>query len=297
LADDGYPEYNKYKKFRELIRTTGIKFKKQQRKAKEKNFGRVNNAAGSRFWTQAKSNDDTESDRTRAASSSSYRGRGESSASGGSSMFKRGGSSRKSIKFNLKENINDARPAIYIFDFNTVEMVLLMCAIIVSLAGMMFSSQRFDDRPDLVAQRDAVTIIALLIIVFSLIYYFVVFLSELAPKTTYACLRPLLDTANYENKQEKIRTNSITLTGNPLLQQDDTETFGNGTKQIDKYMNATHTQIEDAQKENESLKAKLEAKKREAEKVAGIATEVSTLNSVNPMMMAPQSDSESEDED
>ena len=74
----------------------------------------------------------------------------------------------------------------YFFDYNTVEQVLLACAIFVSLAGVMFESDRFDDDKNgsLVKenryawQRDMITYITGTVVIFSFVYYFFVFTSE-----------------------------------------------------------------------------------------------------------------------
>ena len=74
----------------------------------------------------------------------------------------------------------------YFFDYNTVEQVLLACAIFVCLAGVMFESDRFDDAENgsLVTQnryawqRDMITFATGFVIIFSLVYYFFVFTSE-----------------------------------------------------------------------------------------------------------------------
>eukprot|EP00505_MAST-04D_sp_SCG-Rhode-Island_P001045 Stramenopile-MAST_4_protein_1045 len=80
----------------------------------------------------------------------------------------------------------------YFFDYNTVEQVLLACSIFICLAGVMFESDRFeeDEQGALVTgrfdwQREMITFAASGIILFSLVYYFLVFVSEvfgIAPK-------------------------------------------------------------------------------------------------------------------
>jgi len=66
----------------------------------------------------------------------------------------------------------------YFFDYNTVETVLLGCAIFVCLSGIMFESGRFDDRPDIQYQRDLITWLVFLVIFGSIVYYMIVFASE-----------------------------------------------------------------------------------------------------------------------
>ena len=81
----------------------------------------------------------------------------------------------------------------YFWDFNTVEQVLLSCAILVCLSGVMFESDRFsnDDANRYIWQRTTLTYAVILIVVFSLLYYFAVFLSEVmgyTPKWVKECL-------------------------------------------------------------------------------------------------------------
>ena len=80
----------------------------------------------------------------------------------------------------------------YFFDYNTVEQVLLACSIFICLAGVMFESDRFeeDEQGALVTgrfdwQREMITFASSGIILFCLVYYFLVFVSEvfgIAPK-------------------------------------------------------------------------------------------------------------------
>ena len=73
---------------------------------------------------------------------------------------------------------------VYFWDYNTVEQVLLACAILVALAGVMFESDRFiNDKTNAFAwQREMITYIIIIIVISSLVYYFVVFFSELYGK-------------------------------------------------------------------------------------------------------------------
>jgi len=69
----------------------------------------------------------------------------------------------------------------YFFDFNTVELILLGSAIIISLCGIMFNSGEYNGRPDLDTQRDTITYIMLIIVFFTFLYMFTVALAEIAP--------------------------------------------------------------------------------------------------------------------
>jgi hypothetical protein len=80
-------------------------------------------------------------------------------------------------EFEKKNKIHERE---YFWDFNTVEQVLLSCAILVCLSGVMFESDRFanDDANRYIWQRTALTYAVILIVIFSFLYYFAVFCSE-----------------------------------------------------------------------------------------------------------------------
>jgi len=66
----------------------------------------------------------------------------------------------------------------FFFNYNTVESVLLFCAVLVNLAGVMFESGQLDSE-HYESQRDFLTVATLLIIFFSIAYFLLVFFSEL----------------------------------------------------------------------------------------------------------------------
>lgn len=61
----------------------------------------------------------------------------------------------------------------YFWDFNTVEQVLLSCAILVCLSGVMFESDRFsnDTANRHKWQRETLTYAVIILVIFSLLYY------------------------------------------------------------------------------------------------------------------------------
>ena len=71
----------------------------------------------------------------------------------------------------------------YFWDYNTVEMILLACSILVCLAGVMFESDRFVGRDDLDYQRLMISVGVMLVIMFSCLYYGIVLLSEVTGHT------------------------------------------------------------------------------------------------------------------
>jgi hypothetical protein len=67
----------------------------------------------------------------------------------------------------------------YFWDFNTVEQVLISCAIFICLAGVMFESDRFSGVGDAYSwQRDLLTYLTIACVLFSVIYYGAVMTSE-----------------------------------------------------------------------------------------------------------------------
>ena len=80
------------------------------------------------------------------------------------------------------------KTAKYFWDYNTVEAVLLACAILVCVGGVMFESDRFKDNTDTTWQRDIVTYFVLFVIGFSIFYFLVVLISELFSASTKQAL-------------------------------------------------------------------------------------------------------------
>lgn len=74
----------------------------------------------------------------------------------------------------------------FFWNYNTVEAVLLACAVLVTLAGIMFESGRFDSEY-YSTQRDFITVCVMFVVFFSLVYFFTVLLSEMW--TTF-CKKP-----------------------------------------------------------------------------------------------------------
>jgi len=66
----------------------------------------------------------------------------------------------------------------FFFNYNTVEAVLLFCAALVCLCGVMFESGQFES-DYYQEQRDTVTGLVLFVIFFSVVYFMVVFISEM----------------------------------------------------------------------------------------------------------------------
>merc|ERR1711865_66501 len=89
----------------------------------------------------------------------------------------------------------------YFWDYNTVEQVLLSCGIFVCLSGVMFESDRFsdegvagaEDEPGKATfewQREVIVYAVMIVVIFSFVFYFSVFLSEamgITPKWIKKC--------------------------------------------------------------------------------------------------------------
>ena len=66
----------------------------------------------------------------------------------------------------------------YLFDYNSVELVMLGSAICVCSTGIMFTSGNFVDRPDL-QLRDLITFAIIIIVIASLCYLTLALLAEI----------------------------------------------------------------------------------------------------------------------
>jgi hypothetical protein len=78
--------------------------------------------------------------------------------------------------------------ATYFFDYNTVELSLLFCAVLVCLAGIMFESDRFKETIDsgkmrYAWQRDMVTYVVIAIVFSSFVYLALVMINEVTGYT------------------------------------------------------------------------------------------------------------------
>jgi len=91
------------------------------------------------------------------------------------------------------KNMDKKNPVEYFFDYNTVELSLLFCAVLVCLAGIMFESDRFKETNGsgtmrYAWQRDMVTYVVITIVLCSFVYLAIVITNEITGYTP-ACLR------------------------------------------------------------------------------------------------------------
>jgi hypothetical protein len=85
----------------------------------------------------------------------------------------------------------------WLVNYNTVEAVLLFCSVIVMLGGIMFSSDRFANNKN-AKELTTLTWIVLLIIVFSMLYYIIVFsLEVVAQMCPGVCKKRCCDLEHY----------------------------------------------------------------------------------------------------
>ena len=92
--------------------------------------------------------------------------------------------------FLILQDIKNARNKDYYFDYNTVEQVLIMCSIILSLVAIMFESNQFyttdpvsgiqvlSTDPETRVYYTVILVMAAITLIGSMVYYFIVFLAE-----------------------------------------------------------------------------------------------------------------------
>merc|ERR1711871_1708850 len=104
----------------------------------------------------------------------------------------------------------------YFFNYNTVETTLLGSAVLINLAGVMFSSARMQESY-YEGQQEAITYCAIMIIVLTLLYYFVVCAAELGAGSDWmqwiqhnlcCCICPDKERRRRKNK-EKLRKQGL----------------------------------------------------------------------------------------
>ena len=111
----------------------------------------------------------------------------------------------KAAKLSKKERKKDAKRKAreFFFDYNTVEQVLLACAILVCLAGVMFESDRFQAK-DASGKlrygwmRDFVTYWIITVVIASLFYLVLVTMSEVIGYTPQCLQKLFCEIMNFE---------------------------------------------------------------------------------------------------
>ena len=94
----------------------------------------------------------------------------------------------------------DAR--VFFWDYNTVELVLLGCSILVCVAGIMFESGHLSDKPgsDKRYEREVITWWIVTVIALSFVYYLMVFASEVCGTSPW--VMRLFASSEYRNQQQ-----------------------------------------------------------------------------------------------
>ena len=91
-----------------------------------------------------------------------------------------GGGAKKLSQLHLRSKRSNAvGMRMYLFDYNSVELIMLGSAICVCSTGIMFTSGNFVDRPDLQLQRDLITFAIIIIVIASLCYLALALLAEI----------------------------------------------------------------------------------------------------------------------
>jgi len=173
---------------------------------------------------------------------------------------------------NKNEGRNKAQKKqhVYFWDYNTVEQVLLACAILVALAGVMFESDRFvNDKTNAFAwQREAITYIIIFIVVFSLVYYFVVFFSELYGKIPDWATRlagRLRKNGLGNHGSQSISKADLSFFNNPLMAGDAVK-LQKHKENADKAVADRDKQLQEQQEQNRMLLQRLrDAKKNQGQ--------------------------------
>lgn len=123
-------------------------------------------------------------------------------------------------KSSLTAETNKSKKRMYFFDYNTVERVLLASAILIALAGIMFESGRFDGRKDLEAQKDFIAVVVILVVVFSLVYYMIVFIAEVSAFTPLWLIKLFSDKSKLNHFMEEnndMENGEIQMVVNPSI--------------------------------------------------------------------------------
>lgn len=123
-------------------------------------------------------------------------------------------------KSSLTAETNKSKKRMYFFDYNTVERVLLASAILIALAGIMFESGRFDGRKDLEWQKDFIAVVVILVVVFSLVYYMIVFIAEVSAFTPLWLIKLFSDKSklnHFMEENDDMENGEIQMVVNPSI--------------------------------------------------------------------------------
>jgi hypothetical protein len=166
----------------------------------------------------------------------------------------------------------------YFWDYNTVEQVLLACLIFICLSGIMFESDRFQSggTTAFLWQRDLITWLVIFVLLFSMIYYTIVLISEIAgyvPK----CFKTLVKQGYKAKRTSEHGDDVLDLVVNPLMAKNNLLQGTAGTTSND-------DEIEELEKLTDDFDLKLDGKKK---KIDGNDDDDGEIEfSKNPLMTA-----------
>ena len=191
-------------------------------------------------------------------------------------------------KSSMTAETNKNKKRMYFFDYNTVERVLLASAILIALAGIMFESGRFDGRKDLEGQKDFIAVVVILVVVFSLVYYMIVFIAEVSAFTPLWLIKLFSDKSKLNHFMENDMENGeMEMVVNPSIlansaaskaEQEKTQLALDQLKEVEDTNERLQHQLRNAKKNNlGGQRVKRAAKKKRGRVVSmqgGILKEV-----------------------
>merc|ERR1712178_407349 len=183
---------------------------------------------------------------------------------------------KKGVKLGDKKQSlkkKERKQHVYLWDYNTVEQVLLACAILVALAGVMFESDRFiNDKTNAFAwQREMITYIIIIIVISSLVYYFVVFFSELygkIPDWAQKLAGKLKQSRLARYGDSMHSKHDLSFHNNPLMAGDAVK-LQKHKENADKAVATRDKQIEQQQQQTQMLMERLRNAKKNAGQASG----------------------------
>jgi len=109
----------------------------------------------------------------------------------------------------------------YFFDLNAVEAILIGCAIIMSLSGIMFQSNYLNYSADNQWETNLVEVLVIIVLFGSLAYYMLVFINEFFPVAfSHYCGRLFLryqDEGVTREELDRMKERDVVLDSNPLF--------------------------------------------------------------------------------
>jgi len=166
------------------------------------------------------------------------------------------------------------------FDYNTVEAVLLASSILICLGGVMFSSGRFDDRPDIVAQRDLISYLIIVTVVLTILYLILVVLVEIFPTLTVRSFTKCLQVFQQRKPEdhEVVDLNAdLQMEANPMFE----EGYKPANNHLKEQLGEAQAELDRMVKQNEDLRRELQRSKQTEQQGTD---NFETFGVPNPMM-------------